>query len=57
MKAFKGFNKDLTCRGFQYEEGKDFHTERAGSWLELRWYRLTVKRLRLIYTIDVLMEK
>lgn len=29
MKAFKGFNKDLTCRGFQYEEGKDFHTERA----------------------------
>ena len=29
MKAFKGFNKDLTCRGFQYEEGKEFHTERA----------------------------
>lgn len=25
--------------------------------LELRWYRLTVKRLRLIHTIDVLMEK
>ena len=29
MKAFKGFNKDLTCRGFQYEEGKEFHTEKA----------------------------
>ena len=29
MKAFKGFNTDLTCRGFQYEEGKDFHTDRA----------------------------
>nr|UVY33937.1 MAG: hypothetical protein [Bacteriophage sp.] len=28
MKAFKGFNKDLTCRGYQYEEGKEFHTER-----------------------------
>lgn len=28
MKAFKGFNKDLTCRGFQYEEGKEFHTEK-----------------------------
>ena len=28
-KAFKGFNKDLTCRGFQYEEGKEFETERA----------------------------
>lgn len=29
MKVFKGFNKDLTCRGYQYEEGKEFHTERA----------------------------
>ena len=29
MKAFKGFNKDLTCRGYQYEEGKEFHTEKA----------------------------
>lgn len=29
MRAFKGFNKNLTCRGYQYEEGKEFHTERA----------------------------
>ena len=29
MRAFKGFNKDLTCRGYQYEGGKEFHTERA----------------------------
>ena len=29
VKAFKGFNRDLTCRGFQYEEGKEFHTDRA----------------------------
>ena len=29
IKAFKGFNKDMTCRGFQYEEGKEFHTEQA----------------------------
>ena len=28
-KAFKGFNKDLTCRGFQYEEGREFETARA----------------------------
>jgi len=24
MKAWKGFNPDLTCRGFQYEEGKSY---------------------------------
>jgi hypothetical protein len=29
LKALKGFNKDLTCRGFQYEEGKEYHTARA----------------------------
>ena len=29
MRAFKGFSKDLTCRGYQYEEGKEFYTERA----------------------------
>lgn len=22
MKAYKGFNKDMTCRGFHYEEEK-----------------------------------
>ena len=22
MKAYKGFNSDMTCRGFQYKEGK-----------------------------------
>ena len=29
MKAYKGFNKDLTCRGFQYEQGKSFETDEA----------------------------
>ena len=29
MKAYKGFNKDMTCRGFQYEEGKEYETEEA----------------------------
>ena len=29
MKAYKGFNKDMTCRGFQYEEGKEYETGKA----------------------------
>ena len=24
VKSYKGFNKDMTCRGFQYEEGKEY---------------------------------
>ena len=29
MKAYKGFNRDMTCRGFQYEEGKEYETDKA----------------------------
>ena len=29
MKAYKGFNKDMTCRDFQYEEGKEYVTTEA----------------------------
>ena len=29
MKAYKGFNTDMTCQGFQYEEGKEYETETA----------------------------
>ena len=24
MKAYKGFNKDMTCRGYKYDEGKEY---------------------------------
>ncbi|MBR1748791.1 MAG: hypothetical protein IJ743_03240 [Bacilli bacterium] len=29
VKGIKGFNKNLTCRGFQYKEGETFKTKRA----------------------------
>ena len=29
IKAYKGFNKDMTCRDFQYEEGKQYETDKA----------------------------
>ena len=29
MKAYKGFNPDMTCRGFKYEEGKEYETAKA----------------------------
>ena len=29
MKAYKGFNADMTCRDFQYKEGETFETPKA----------------------------
>ena len=29
IKSYKGFNKDMTCRGFQYEEGKEYKEDKA----------------------------
>ena len=29
IKAYKGFNRDMTCRGFQYEEGGEYETNKA----------------------------
>lgn len=29
IKSYKGFNKDMTCRGFQYEEGEEYEERNA----------------------------
>lgn len=27
MKAYKGFEKDMTCRGYKFEEGKEYEQD------------------------------
>ena len=29
IKSYKGFNKDMTCKDYQFEEGQEYETERA----------------------------
>ena len=29
IKSYKGFKKDMTCRGFRYEEGKEYEEDKA----------------------------
>ena len=29
MKTYKGFNEDMTCRGFQFKEGETYHEDSA----------------------------
>ncbi len=30
VKSYKGFNKDMTCRDFQYKEGKEYESKAKG---------------------------
>ena len=42
MKAYKGFNKDMTCRNFQYEEGKTYeHPGTPDTWYYLKDGKIT----------------
>lgn len=34
--TYKGFNKDMTCKGFQYEEGKEYETDKADTWYTMK---------------------
>lgn len=29
MKAYKGFDRNMKCRGFQYQEGETYHEDTA----------------------------
>lgn len=29
IKSYKGFEKDMTCRGFRYEDGKEYEEDKA----------------------------
>ena len=36
MKAYKGFTKDMKCRDFQYEEGKEYVHDGNGEIVEVK---------------------
>ena len=40
--AFKGFDKDLRCRGFQYEEGKTYEQDRAAVMCATGFHAVTL---------------
>ena len=51
MKAYKGFNKDMTCLGVQYEIGKEYEADRvkcceSGFHVKHRWTFSTTTRPR-----------
>lgn len=42
MKAYKGFNEDLTCKGYQYEIGKTYECEDAENDYDIAAWKAVV---------------
>ena len=34
IKSYKGFNEDMSCRDFKYEEGEEYEIEEDVKWCE-----------------------
>jgi len=56
MRTYKGFNKDMTCREFQYEEGKEYegkkkplHVKRDSMHVSIHWIVFHIIALIILF--------
>ena len=47
IKGYKGFDKELKCRDFQYEAGKEYQCENAVSCVEAQLLTLVMREAKL----------